>query len=80
MRRLEVTMFEGFTDEMVDLGDVRLRVRFAGEGPPILLIHGHPRTSATWYRVAPQLITAGFTVVCPGHAWLWAVEQADHPR
>jgi haloacetate dehalogenase len=65
MRRLEVTMFEGFADEMVDLGDVQLRVRFAGEGPPVLLIHGHPRTSATWHRVAPQLITTGFTVVCP---------------
>jgi haloacetate dehalogenase len=65
MRRLEVTMFEGFADEMVDLGDVRLRVRFAGDGPAILLIHGHPRTSATWHRVAPQLITSGFTVVCP---------------
>jgi haloacetate dehalogenase len=65
MRRLEVTMFEGFADEMVDLGDMRLRVRFAGDGPPILLIHGHPRTSATWHRVVPQLITAGFTVVCP---------------
>ena len=58
-------MFEGFIDEMVDLGDVQLRVRFAGEGPPLLLIHGHPRTSATWHRVAPQLVAAGFTVVCP---------------
>lgn len=58
-------MFEGFSDELVDLGDVRLRARFAGEGPPVLLIHGHPRTSATWHQVAPQLISAGFTVVCP---------------
>jgi len=58
-------MFEGFIDELVDLGDMRLRVRFGGDGPPLLLIHGHPRTSATWHRVAPELITAGFTVVCP---------------
>jgi haloacetate dehalogenase len=58
-------MFEGFIDELVDLGDVRLRVRFGGDGPALLLIHGHPRTSATWHRVAPELITAGFTVVCP---------------
>jgi haloacetate dehalogenase len=65
LRRLEVTMFEGFSDEMVDLGDTQLRVRIAGEGTPALLIHGHPRTSATWHRMAPQLITAGFTVVCP---------------
>ena len=64
-------MFEGFADEMVDLGDVRLRVRLGGQGPAFL-IHGHPRTSATWHRVAPQLITAGFTVVCPdmrGYGW-----------
>jgi haloacetate dehalogenase len=64
-RRLEVTLFEGFTDEMVDLGGVRLRVRWGGDGPPLLLIHGHPRTSAVWHRVAPLLATSGFSVVCP---------------
>ena len=58
----EVTMFEGFTDEMVDLGEVQLRVRLGGDGPPILLIYGHPRTSATWHRVAPRVVLAGFTV------------------
>ena len=39
-------MFEGFTDEVVDLGEAQLRVRSGGKGPPLLLIHGHPRTSA----------------------------------
>jgi len=58
-------MFEGFADEMVNLGEVQLRVRFGGDGPPVLLIHGHPRTSATWHRVAPALAASGFTVVCP---------------
>ncbi|HET6562462.1 MAG TPA: alpha/beta hydrolase [Marmoricola sp.] len=58
-------MFEGFVDETVDVGDVALRVRHAGEGPPVLLVHGHPRTGATWHRVAPQLVAAGHTVVCP---------------
>jgi haloacetate dehalogenase len=58
-------LFEGFTDEMVDLGDVQLRVRLGGDGPPLLLIHGHPRTSATWHRVAPRLAAAGYAVVCP---------------
>jgi haloacetate dehalogenase len=57
-------MFEGFSDEMVDLGDVQLRVRCGGDGSPLLLIHGHPRTSATWHRVAPRLAAAGFCVVC----------------
>lgn len=58
-------MFEGFTDETIRLGDVSLRVRHAGQGPAVLLIHGHPRTGATWHRVAPDLVRAGFAVVCP---------------
>jgi haloacetate dehalogenase len=58
-------VFEGFVDERVDVGEVTLRVRHAGEGPPVLLVHGHPRTGSTWHRVAPLLVGAGFTVVCP---------------
>jgi haloacetate dehalogenase len=60
-----VIVFEGFTDEMVDLSSAKLHVRWGGDGPPLLLVHGHPRTSAAWHRVAPRLATAGFTVVCP---------------
>jgi hypothetical protein len=60
-----VGVFEGFLDERVDVGNVVLRVRHGGSGdPPVLLLHG-PRTSTTWHRVAPQLLTAGYTVVCP---------------
>ncbi|MFB9684303.1 alpha/beta fold hydrolase [Amycolatopsis plumensis] len=57
-------MFEGFTLDRVDVGDVTLRVRHGGSGPPVLLVHGHPRTHTTWYRVAPRLAER-FTVVCP---------------
>ena len=58
-------MFEGFAEAIVDTGDVELLVRHGGSGPPVLLLHGHPRTSATWHRVAPLLVDAGFTVICP---------------
>lgn len=58
-------MFEGFSESTIDTGDARIFVRAGGEGPPVLLLHGHPRTSSTWYRVAPRLIERGFTVVCP---------------
>ena len=58
-------MFEGFVLEHVDVGDAVLRVRHGGEGPPVALLHGHPRTHVTWQRVAPRLVEAGHTVVCP---------------
>ncbi|SNR67142.1 haloacetate dehalogenase [Blastococcus mobilis] len=58
--------FEGFTEGRIDVGDgVVLRVRHAGDGPPVVLLHGHPRTHTTWHRVAPRLVAAGHTVVCP---------------
>jgi haloacetate dehalogenase len=58
-------MFEGFTAERIDTADASVFVRHGGEGPPVVLLHGHPRTSATWHRVAPLLVERGFTVVCP---------------
>ncbi|SDF32945.1 haloacetate dehalogenase [Lentzea fradiae] len=41
-----------------------MRVRTGGAGPPVLLLHGHPRTHTTWHRVAP-LLADDHTVVCP---------------
>jgi haloacetate dehalogenase len=58
-------VFEGFQEDRVDLDDASIFVRHGGEGPPVVLLHGHPRTSATWYRVAPLLARRGFTVICP---------------
>jgi haloacetate dehalogenase len=57
-------VFEGFSLERVDVGEAVLRVRHGGSGPPVLLLHGHPRTHATWHRVAP-LLARSHTVVCP---------------
>jgi haloacetate dehalogenase len=57
-------VFDGFTLERVDVGEAVLRVRHGGAGPAVLLLHGHPRTHATWHRVAP-LLARSHTVVCP---------------
>jgi len=57
-------MFEGFALDVVTLGEATLRVRHGGAGEPLLLLHGHPRTHATWHRVAP-LLAGQFYVVCP---------------
>lgn len=51
--------------ERPQVGEASIFVRHGGDGPPVLLLHGHPRTSATWHRVAPLLVERGFTVVCP---------------
>lgn len=57
-------MFEGFSDDSVDTGGgVRIRVRAAGDGPPVLLLHGYPETHVCWHAVAPRLVAAGFRVV-----------------
>lgn len=58
-------MFEGFTAERIDLAASSIFVRHHGTGPAVLLLHGHPRTSSTWHRVAPRLVAEGFTVICP---------------
>jgi haloacetate dehalogenase len=58
--------FAGFDEWDVEVAnDVVLHGRSGGSGPPVLLLHGHPRTHTTWYRVAPLLVAAGHTVVCP---------------
>lgn len=57
-------MFDGFAESRVDTGEAELYVRHGGDGPPLLLLHGHPRTHATWHRTAP-LLAAHHTVVCP---------------
>lgn len=48
-------MLEGFESLRLVRDGVALRVRRAGQGRPLLLLHGHPQTQAMWHRVAPRL-------------------------
>lgn len=41
---------------------VQIRIRIAGQGAPLLLLHGHPQTHAIWHKVAPPL-REHFTIV-----------------
>jgi haloacetate dehalogenase len=56
--------FEGFTLSQIAVGDVSLRVRHGGSGPPLLLLHGYPETHLAWGLVAGELAKE-FTVVAP---------------
>lgn len=57
------TMFEGFKLETIPVTAGQLRVRHGGSGPPVLLLHGHPRTHVTWWKVAERLADT-FRVIC----------------
>lgn len=63
-------MLDDFSDDIMTLpseasgaSGINLRVRAAGSGPPILLLHGYPQSHLCWHKVAPKLVEAGFRVV-----------------
>ena len=62
----------------VDVGEVRLGVREAGEGgEPVVLLHGFPETSRSWRHQLPALAEAGFHAVAPD---LRGYGRSDRPR
>lgn len=55
-------MFDGFTTHRIDHEGVPIHAVVGGEGPPLLLLHGHPQTHAIWHKVVGEL-ARHFTVV-----------------
>ena len=47
------------------LPDVKLHYVTAGEGFPVVLLHGYPQTWREWRRIIPGLVAAGHSVVAP---------------
>src|SRR4051794_35078931 len=56
--------FEDLRLSRISVGEVSLRVRTGGTGPPLLLLHGYPETHLAWGLVAGALAEE-FTVVLP---------------
>lgn len=62
---------DGVTHRYVDVPGARLHVAEAGEGPPVLLLHGWPQHWWTWRKVIPAL-AEDRRVICPdlrGFGW-----------
>ena len=55
-------MLPDFKSMRVPVGDVHINLRMAGDGPPLLLLHGYPQTHVMWHKIAPALARE-FTVV-----------------
>jgi haloacetate dehalogenase len=58
-----MSLFPGFVRTRVRTSGATINLAIAGEGPPVLLLHGYPQTHAMWHKVAPQLARE-YTVVC----------------
>lgn len=52
----------GFADFSAQVNGQTIAYSRAGDGPPVLLLHGFPQTRAMWHGVAPRL-AARFTVI-----------------
>ncbi|MEM0908030.1 MAG: alpha/beta hydrolase [Pseudomonadota bacterium] len=57
-------LFQGFDETLVDVDGHAILARVGGAGPPLLLVHGYPQSSAMWHRVAPQLAQQ-YRVIAP---------------
>jgi haloacetate dehalogenase len=54
----------GFDYRDVQVGSTAYLPGVAGQGPPVLLLHGFPETHYCWHRVAPALAEHNTVVVC----------------
>ena len=57
------------------VGDIEIACRMAGDGPPLLLLHGFPQTNMMWHRIAPRL-SERYTVIA---ADLRGYGDSGHP-
>jgi haloacetate dehalogenase len=55
---------QGFEYRDITVGPTSYRPGVAGDGPPVLLLHGFPETHYCWHRVAPGLAEDRTVVVC----------------
>lgn len=60
----------------IDTGEVSLAVAEAGDGEPVILLHGFPEISHSWRYQLPALAAAGFHAVAPD---LRGYGESDRP-
>jgi haloacetate dehalogenase len=58
------SLFPGFKHAVLKTSGTTINLVHAGEGQPVLLLHGFPQTHVTWHKVAPKL-GQDFHVVVP---------------
>ena len=62
---MDLSLFPQFRSIDVETdSDVKIHAVVGGDGPPLLLLHGHPQTHAIWHKVAPTLAQRFTVVAC----------------
>jgi pimeloyl-ACP methyl ester carboxylesterase len=56
--------FEQWSIGRAKVGDVSIVYRYAGNGPPVMLLHGWPQHSLMWHTIGP-ILARSFTVITP---------------
>ena len=67
----ELPHLDGVAHRFVDAGGLRVHVAEAGEGEPLVLLHGWPQNWWAWRKLIPPLAER-YRVICPdlrGHGW-----------
>lgn len=59
-----LTNFDDWEHGRVALDDVSIHFRYAGSGPPLLLVHGNPQHSLTWQFIGP-ILAQNYTIIAP---------------
>ena len=63
MNHPALPLFPGFAHHLLEVSPgISISAMVGGQGPGLLLLHGHPQTLAIWHKVAPAL-AQHFTVV-----------------
>jgi pimeloyl-ACP methyl ester carboxylesterase len=63
---------EGVTHRTIDTGAVQLHVAEAGEGPPLVLLHGWPQHWWCWRHIIPRLARNYRVIAADLRGWGWS--------
>jgi pimeloyl-ACP methyl ester carboxylesterase len=56
--------FENWSTGRAQVGEVTMFYRYAGNGPPLVVLHGWPQHSLMWHTIGP-ILARHFTVIAP---------------
>ena len=74
-----MTEIPGVTEQTLEVGGIRLNVAQAGDGEPVLLLHGFPDNWRLWRHQMAALVGAGRKVIAPDLRGMGASDKPDGP-